>query len=116
MAGGLSSTRKKGNEMECYRTTSALNGMNPHEFGSLPVEIRKRLRKYISQCCEKAFRRGFQQGHDTALRGDAVVDIVSWRFDTPSDQSPSPHGTYSTDSESRFDMECGTQEIGLRVR
>jgi hypothetical protein len=102
--------------MEHFLSESALSGMKPHEFDSIDKATKHRIRKYISQCCEKSFRRGFQQGYDTAIRGDAVVDLEKWRFMTPSDESPSPHGTYSSTAEERFDMECSPLEVGLYKR
>lgn len=99
--------------MEHFREESCLNGMQPGEFASLPTEVRSRLRKYISQCCEVSFRRGFQQGHDSAVRGDKTVDLQFWRFEIASDWSPSPHFTYTSDAENRHQFGCGMSEVGL---
>lgn len=102
-----------GGEMEHFREESALNGMRPGEFASLPQEVRVRLRKYISQCCEIAFRRGFHQGHESAVRSDTVVDLVFWRFEIASDWSPSPHFSYTCDAENRHRFCCGMSDVGL---
>jgi len=110
---GLIHKPKQGEEMEHFRPESALNGMHPGEFASLSTEVRFRLRKYISQCCEVAFRRGFHQGHDSAVRGDTVADLEFWRFEIASDWSPSPHFTYSSDAENRHEIGCGMSEVGL---
>lgn len=99
--------------MEHYLSTSPLYGMKPQEFRGLDRHTRQRLRKFISQCCEKSFRRGFQQGHDSAKRGDDIVDLERWRFLAPSSESPSPHGTYSSAAIERFDVECHPCEVGL---
>lgn len=101
--------------MEHFTSQSPLAGMKPGEFQALGAGIKKRLRRLISQCCEKAFRRGFQQGFESSNRGDEVVDLLAWRFLVRSDISPSPHArwAYSCDAVHRLDMECDLYLVGL---
>ena len=101
--------------MEHFLKESPLAGMKPREFERLDDDTKKRLRKFVSQCCEKAFRRGFQQGFDSAQRGDEVVDLIRWRCLVRSDQSPSPHKNdhYTCSAIERFDLECHPQQVGL---
>lgn len=99
--------------MDWFRESSEFSGLTPDEFSGLPDAMKANLRKFIAQCCEKSFRRGFQQGFDSAQRGDALaVDLLSWRFNEPSASSPSPHGTYSCSSEERHGFEWF--HVGLR--
>lgn len=99
--------------MDYFAKDSELSGMSPDEFLGLPEATKAKIRKFAAQCCEKAFRRGFQQGWDSAKRGDVLaVDLVSWRFDVPHDISPSAHGTYSCNSEERHGFEWWN--VGLR--
>ena len=99
--------------MDHFVDRSCLAGMVPNEFSHLDKHTRDRLRKFMSQCCEKAFRRGFQQGHDSATRGDEVVNLDDWRFFAKACDSPSPHGTYHSTAVARFDLECHPDAVGL---
>lgn len=80
-------------------------------FGALyklSDEDRRSICQQIAEACEQSFRRGFAQGHEGC--GEVVVDVLDWRFNVPRSDSPSPHGTYSSDSMSRH-----AHEVGLPV-
>jgi predicted DNA-binding transcriptional regulator AlpA len=66
---------------------------------------RRKVCREIAEACEKSFRRGFHQGREGV--GDVVVDLMEWRFNTPLSESPSPHGTYDSDSITRHSHEVG---------
>jgi hypothetical protein len=43
----------------------------------------------VAAVAEAAYRRGFQQGHEAAGRGDELAfDIYRWRFSMPRSKSP----------------------------
>jgi hypothetical protein len=71
----------------------------------LSEDDRLAMCRQIAEACEQSFRRGFQQGYEGA--GDVTVDVLAWRFAVPLSESPSPHGTYDTDSLSRHAHEVG---------
>jgi hypothetical protein len=71
----------------------------------LSDEDRVALCHEIAEACEQSFRRGFQQGYEGAE--PVTVDVLSWRFNTPLSESPSPHGLYDNDSISRHSHEVG---------
>ena len=72
---------------------------------------RERLLREIARVAEASFRRGFQQGHDTATRGDEIVfELWKWRFKIPLHRSPSPHGYRSFTAEERLRIEHPTIE------
>ncbi len=72
---------------------------------------REQLTREIARVAEASFRRGFQQGHDTATRGDEVVfELWRWRFKVPLHRSPSPHGYRSFTAEERLRIEHPTLE------
>lgn len=67
---------------------------------------RQQLLREIARVAEAAYRRGFQQGHDTATRGEPLeVDLHAWRFSVPLHRAPSPHGRIATTSEERLRIE-----------
>jgi hypothetical protein len=77
-------------------------------FGALyklSDEDRVQVCQQIAEACEQSFRRGFSQGY--AGCEQVVVDVLSWRFNVPLSESPSPHGTYDNDSLSRHAFAVG---------
>lgn len=79
-----------------------------YRFGALyklSADERLDICRQIAEACEQSFRRGFSQGHLGC--GDVVVDVMDWRFNTSISQSPSPHGTYSSDALRRHANEVG---------
>lgn len=67
---------------------------------------RRQLELVIARVAEAAYRRGFQQGHDTATRGQALeVDVARWRFGVPLHRAPSPHGYRETTAADRLRIE-----------
>ena len=96
---------------------SPMHGLVENQFGKLDPTDRHLLVRLISRCCEKSFRRGFQQGFESCSRGDELaVDLASWRFDSDLDQAFSAHGTYSSSTIDRMEMECHLWEVGLSKR
>ena len=85
--------------------------MASHEYGrfgllyKLSDKDRVALCREIAEACEQSFRRGFQHGYEGV--GDVVVDVLDWRFNTSLKKSPSPHGTYDSDSLNRHAHEVG---------
>lgn len=72
---------------------------------------RERLLRELARATEAAYRRGFQQGHESAARGDEIVfDLWKWRFTIPLHRSPSPHGYRSFTAEERLRIEHPTIE------
>ena len=71
----------------------------------LSDEDRVALCQEIAEACEQSFRRGFHQGHEGSE--DVTVDVLSWRFNIPLSDSPSPHGAYDMDSLARHSHEAG---------
>lgn len=67
---------------------------------------RRQLELVIARVAEAAYRRGFQQGHDTAARGQALeLDVDTWRFAVPLHRAPSPHGYRETTAADRLRIE-----------
>jgi hypothetical protein len=67
---------------------------------------RKKLIRYIAQIAERAYRRGFQQGHDVCRRGDRqVVDLYRWRYGRSPDKAPSPVGHKPTTAVERLHIQ-----------
>lgn len=44
----------------------------------------------LAQISERAYRRGFQQGHHAAQRGDEVRDLHEWRYASDTEQAVPP--------------------------
>lgn len=66
----------------------------------------ERLIRHIARIAERAYRRGFQHGHDDARRGDRlVVDLYRWRFTQSADQAISPTGDRAITAVERLDIE-----------
>jgi hypothetical protein len=96
---------------------SVCAGMFRNEFANVDDVTAMRLRKYISQCCEKSFRRGFQQGSEAAeKRRKPTVSIWEWRILLRVDQSIDPFGGRSFSAIERFDIECCPEIVGLGDR
>jgi len=75
---------------------------------------RQRLVRHIARIAERAYRRGFQQGHDVARRGDRlVVDLYRWRFTQSADQATSPTGDRVTTAVERIDIEEPSLDVLL---
>ena len=67
---------------------------------------REKFIRYIAQITERAYRRGFQQGHDVATRGDRlVVDLCRWRFNQSPDKAASPTGDKPTTAVERLHIQ-----------
>jgi hypothetical protein len=97
-----------------FHDGSPLHGLRLGQFARLDEADIRNLRRLISRCCEKSFRRGFQQGWESRERCDELaVDLHSWRFESDLDQSFSPHGTYSSTAAERCEMECSLHSVGL---
>lgn len=100
-----------------FHDMSPLHGLRLQQFANLDNADIRSLVRLISRCCEKSFRRGFQQGWESCDRGDDLsVDLISWRFESDLDHSFSPHGTYSCTSQHRCEMECNLGQAGLLDR
>lgn len=92
---------------------SPMHGLCEYEFHALSAKEKALLLRMIARCCEKSFRRGFQQGWDSKERGDKVCDLHDWRFGVSLGLSPSPHGTYHSTSLERLRIECQLYLVGL---
>lgn len=98
-----------------FNEMSPMHGLQFNRFSRLSDQDIADLVRLIARCCEKSFRRGFQQGWDSRSRGDELaVDICSWRFDSDLDQSFSPHGSYTSTAVERLEIECHLGMVGLR--
>jgi hypothetical protein len=71
--------------------------------------------RLLREVAEASYRRGFQQGHDTAMgEHELTVDLHRWRFDVPLTRSPSPIGHRPTDALERLEIEA--PELAARLR
>ena len=100
-------------EFAVFNTSSPKHGLHLGQFDHLSDDDKVALRGLIARMAEKSFRRGFQQGWDSAKRGDSVCDLVDWRFSTDLDVSVSPHDSYHSTSEHRLFVECDLTDVGI---
>lgn len=100
--------------MSDFNETSPLHGLSFGQFRNIPSETKTLLLRMIAMCCEKSYRRGFQQGWDSQARGDKVCDLERWRFGVGLEVSVSPHDTYHDTSLQRLKTEIPLYQVGLQ--
>jgi hypothetical protein len=75
----------------------------------------RQLLAAIARVSEASYRRGFQQGHDTAMRREELaVQLEQWRFGVSLDWSPSPHDICKSTAVDRLLMEHAALQSTLR--